>query len=626
MRATKPTFGASLLMLAVALALPACDSQLALTGLPAIAPTGGTRATLTASAAGTTVTIDKPATLPDAVRSAADLKVAIGKALIAVTRDPGGYYAFTVPPGALIDPDVAGAWKVAFVMDDVGSQIVTLQTGSPVLFADPPVLTKPGPAFLVRGLELTLTANTRASAEGYQFAWSYATSGTGPWLPISGQGKVVSWTPPTDGNYFVKVDAVDRATRQSYSTVTPSALVFVTDGDEVITTTPTSGAVERGGSIRLAFNRPTGLAGGDLDYAWSSGPSPQGPWTLISGNAVEVAFQPTTIGSYYIKTEVSSRASNRVNTFITPDAAVFVDESRPIVTAKPSTAVRGERVALNLNLPLQGRGAVSWFYSRTGVSAQGAQWTLLNGTGVTNSLLVNESGTYSFRVDVPDANGAIKTFTTTEPVLSVTEGKPIVTANPGTALRGDRIGLTLNLPAEGPLNWYYGKGGAWSPLTGTDRTNSFVVNEAGTYDFRVDVPDADGAIKTFTTTDPVLNVSEGGIPLVTSDPPNASINRGSSVKLVLNARGVDEANYRYIWYVSTSLSGGWSALPVERARDLAKKIYDWDTVTRARLADGGSMNLLQPAGSYFVRVDASEKSGSKTYTFTSSAPVVTIEN
>ncbi len=520
---------ASILMLA--LALPACDSQLPLTGTPAIPPAVGARATLAASAAGTTVTIDKPGTLPAAVRDAADLKVAIGPALIAVTRDPGGYYAFTVPVGSRIEPDVAGAWKVLFVMDDVASQIVTLQTGSPVLFADPPVLTDPAPALLVRGLELALTANTRAEAAQYQFTWSFGTSAAGPWLPIAGQGKAVAWTPPADGNYFVKVDAVDRATRQSYSTVTPSALVFVTDGDEVITTVPTSGAAERGGTIRLAFNRPAGLGGGDLDYAWSWGPSPHGPWTPISGNAPEVAYRPTAIGSAYIKAEVSSRATNRVTTFVTPDAAVFVDERRPIVTA-----------------------------------------------------------------------------------------------DPGTALRGDRIGLTLNLAATGPVNWYYGKGGAWTPLTGTGRTNSFVVNEAGTYGFRVDVPDADGAIDTFTTTDPVLNVSEGTTPLVTSDPPNSVINRGASVKLVLNARGVDEANYRYIWYVSNSPNGGWSALPVERASDLYKKTYEWQTETRVRLPDGGSRILIQPAGSYFVRVDASEKHGSKTYTFTSSSPVVTIEN
>lgn len=524
--------------LVLVLTLASCDSQFTLTGTPAIAPLGtegAVRAILAVGAAGTSVTIDNPGALPQTVRDAKNLQVAIGTSKVPVTRSAGGYYTFTVPAAARFEPDVAGNWKVIFLMNEVTSQIVTLQTGSPVQFSNPPVLTDPSPAFLVRGLKIKLTANTTASTDKYQFTWSYSAGPTGPWQAIPGQGKDVEWTPPMSGNFIVKVDAVDRATQQSFSTTTPSALVFVTDGDEVITSTPTSGSVERGGTVKLTFNRPSGLKGDDLSYAWSAGPSPQGPWTVINGTGPGLDWQPTNVGSYYIKTEVSSRTTNEVNTFVSPEAVVFVNEGRPIVTANPSTALRGDRVGLTLNLPVT--GSVTWFQSRTG-------------------------------------------------------------AGPGTP---------------------------WQPMSGNGGTNSFLANEAGTYSFRVDVPDSAGAIKTFTTTDPVLNVSEGAEPLITSVPRNAVISKGSNVTLKLNAGGTDETNFRYTWYISTSPTMGWTALPIESAREASLKTYEWETESKVKTPFGTSF-VQQQAGSYFVRVDASEKTGTNTYTFTSSTPVVTIQN
>lgn len=530
-----------LLALVVAAALVAgCESTFNMAGSPAVAPLGqegAVRAILAPGASGTTVTIDNPSALPEAVRAARTLEVAIAGRTLPVTRSPGGYYSFVVPAGTAFNPDVAGNWKVVFVLDDVGSQIVTLLTGSPVQFANPPVLTDPSPGFIVRGLELKLRANTEASIDKYQFTWAYSTTGTAPWMSIPGQGKEVEWTPPQAGNFFVKVDAVDRATQQSYSTVTPSALVFVTDGDEVITTTPTSGAIERGQPVDLAFNRPQGLRGDDLSYAWSVAASSQGPWTTVQGTGPAIQWLPTALGSYYVKTEVSSRSTGEVNTFVTPEAAVFVNEGRPIVTANPSAVLRGDRVGLDLNLTVPGNPPISWFYSRTGAV-----------------------------------------------------------------------------------------GGAWTSLSGTGKANSLVVNEAGTYHFRVDVPDASGAIKTFTTTEPVLNVAEGALPLIQTVPRNNIISQGGNTTLQLNARGVDETNYRYTWFASQSPSGGWMALPIESAREASLKTYDWDTSTEVTLPAGGTQIVMQPAGSYFIRVDAAEKTGSNVYTFTSSSPVVTIQN
>lgn len=527
-----------LTLVLAALVTAGCESTFNMAGQPAVAPLGqeaAVRAILAPGAGGTFVTIDNPRALPAAVQNAGKLEVAIGGAKIPVTRNPGGYYTFSVPAQTAMSPDVAGNWKVVFVLDERESQIVTLQTGSPVQFANPPVLSDPSPAFIVRGLEVKLRANTDASTDKYQFTWSYSTSGSAPWQPIPGQGKEVDWTPPAPGNFFIKVDAVDRQTQQSYSTTTPAALVFVTDGDEVITTTPANGSVDRGQPVSLVFNRPQGLRGEDLSYSWSVGPSPQGPWTLVQGSGTTIQWLPTTVGSYYVKTEVSSRATGEVNTFVSPDAVVFVNEGQPIVTANPSTVLRGDRVNLSLNLPAPSNALVSWFYSRTGAGAA-AQW---------------------------------------------------------------------------------------SPLVGNRNTNSFVVNEAGSYSFRVDMPDAQGAIKSFTTTDPVLNVSEGDTPLITSEPRNAIVKQGAIVTLKLNARGVDDTNYRYTWFVATT-PGAWRALPIDTADEARVPKFDWDTEPRVEVADDVFRINPESPGAYFVRVDAAERNGPAVHTFTSSTPVVTI--
>jgi hypothetical protein len=533
------------LVLVAAIALVGCTSQLTLSATPARPQIDlPVRAVLSQGAAGSLVTIDNPTLLPDAVRNAPSLKVVVGGRNVAVTRNPGGSYSFSLPPGTNTTLDVAGNLRVVFIMNDRDSQIVNLGTGSPIQFDTPPVATDPNPGFIVQGLDVKLHANTQADPAIYQFTWSFSSSAQGPWQPIPGQGKDVSWTPPLPGNYFVKVDAVDRTSQQSYSTITSSAVVFVTDTKEVLATDPPSGTVQRGNAITLKFNRPNGLRGTNLSYAWSAGPSPQGPWAVISGNGPTVSWLPTATGSSYIKAEVSDKDSGKVNTFISPNAIVFVTEGTPIITPSQTSVQRGDQVQLALNIANAGTGPFTWFY------------------GVSGGPSVGGFGSPTW----------------------------IAIANAGSA--GKQI--------------------------------SQIVNEAGSYNYRVDFPDANGNIQSFTTTNPVLNVHEGQAPLITSDPANAVIANGGTVQLKLNARGVDEINYRYTWYAATNPNFGWSALPVTSNNDPKLKVFTWATLVQQHFGNN-TVNQTQAAGSYFIRVDATELHGTATYTFTSAAPVVTIQ-
>lgn len=534
----------SLLHLSLALLLVGCDSQMHLTGTPQLAAlpsSQAVRATAVPGAAGTTITIDDPSVLPSPVRMAADLKAVIGQVSVAVTRMPNGSYVFTIPAGSKPPQDVAGNYEIVFVMDERLSQVVELNTGSPVQFGQPPVQTNPAGGSIALGLDIFLTANiatSTANVDNYQFTWSASTSAQGPWQPIPGQGKQVKWTPAAAGNYFIKIDAVDPASQQVYSTVTPAAVVFVTQPKDIIQTDPTSGAIQRGNAVTVKFNTPSGLTGANLSYAWSYGLTANGPWTTITGSGSQVTWLPTDVGNYFLKADVSNKDTGAVNTFVSPQAVVFVSESKPIVTADHPNAKRGDRINLTLNVPNPGSGPFAWYYART-------------------------SG--------PSTSG----------------GSPSLAGAPGT----------------------------WVPLIGTGSSISTVTTDAGTYNFRVDIPQPDGSVKSFTTTNPVLNVTEP-TPILHTTPAFTSFNPGSSTSLTLEATGVDEVNYHYLWYVSTNPAAGWTSLPFDAGNDQTKKSF---TIT-------GNTTARYPSGSYYARADAIANDGSVTYSFISSAPVFTVTN
>ncbi|MDB5098434.1 MAG: hypothetical protein JWM80_2855 [Cyanobacteria bacterium RYN_339] len=529
----------SLSAVLVALALIGCDSQIHMTATPQLAPITADqaiRATAAVGAGGTAVSIDDPSKLPSAVRMAADLKAAVGTVKVPVTRLPNGSYVFTVPAGTKLAVDVAGNLEIMFVMDDRLSQQITLNTGSPVQFAQPPV--QAVPATLARGLDVVLTANTTAPADTYQFTWNAGTSANGPWTPIPGEGKQVKWTPAAAGNYYLKVDAVNRQNQQSYSSVTPSAVVFVLDPKDVITSTPTSGAIARGDISRLKFNQPLGLTATNATYAWSYGASANGPWQNINGSGDQVDWQPTAVGSYFVKTEVSNKDTGTVNTFVSPQAVVFVSESRPIITADKPITQRGERINLALNVANPGKGPFAWFIARgsnstTGASAGAAaagSWTPLSGTGSSISTIATDAGVFNFRVDIPQTDGSVKSFTTTDPVLNVLETTPLIHSDPPFDVFDSGGSSALVLEAKGVDEtyrylWYLSlnpaQGWTSQPINQvsdlhTKRYNLQSRNTLklvpGSYFARVDATSADGSVTyTFTSSSPVITITNAVI-------------------------------------------------------------------------------------------------------------------
>jgi hypothetical protein len=279
--------------------------------------------------------------------------------------------------------------------------------------------------------------------------------------------------------------------------------------------------------VKLNFNKPTGLTGTNLTYSWAVAPSAQGPWSAVQGEGTSIDWLPTAVGSYFVKVDVTNKDTGAVNSFVTPQATVFVTEGKPIITPSSTTVDRGAKVDLTLNVANPGAGPFTWYYA----TAPG-QWTLFPGNGPNNSLIVNSAGSYNFRVDISQASGGVKTFTTTDPVLNVIEREP----------------------------------------------------------------------------------------LIQTVPINLTVKPGDTVPLVLKATGVDESNYRYVWFYSTNPQLGWTTIPFKNVQDQYKKTFNWETTMTI-----GNTTTSVASGAYYIRVDAIEKTGTATYTFTSSGPVVNIQ-
>lgn len=411
-----------------------------------------------------------------------------------------------------------------------------------------------------------------------------------------------------DGNLRV-VFVMDDRTSEVVTLVTASPIHF---NDPAIATNPSPAYLARGQSVQLTAN--TAADPTRFNFTWSYSSTGQAPWTAIPGNAASVTWLPPTTGPIFLQVAVAD-ATGSVSSYTTPQAAVFVNDGGAPITSSPQLLDRGATSTLTLDLPGAGEGPFSWYWAKaTGGSPQ---WTSLGSGGKTMPFVPTDVGAYVFRVDLPQPTGGLRSFSTTDPALTVVESKPLVTPGSQTIDRGERTGLTLDL-AGGPhtdVTWYYAKDGAtqtWTLMPGNGATNDFVADQAGTYDFRVDTSTADGTVKSFTTTNPVLNVIDTG-PLIVSDPPNDIAPQGGSVTLTLNATGVDETNYKFIWSASTSANGPYNTLPFKTVDDLYTKHFTY------------SIPASFSPGAYYVKVDAIQRTGTATYAFTSGVPVFTVQ-
>lgn len=393
-----------------------------------------------------------------------------------------------------------------------------------------------------------------------------------------------------------------------------------------VTTDPASGAVALGQTVKLTAN--TNAPASQFQFAWSVGASAQGPFQSVPGEGKTIEWTPAAAGNYFVHVDAIDRTTHQTAGATSTQALVLVTSSKDVITTDPAAGfvALGSAVTLNFNAPTGFTGTGLHYAWSQGASPQGP-WTPLNGDAPSIRWTPGAAGNYVVKVDVSDpANGRVSSFVSPSAEVFVGQSTGVITASSTSVERGDAVDLTVNAEsATGPVSWYVAPAGGSALTTSftrivgaTSKTIHYVATDAGSFNFRVDVPQPDGTVASFTTAQPVLNVVET-TPVIQTDPPNEIVRPGSAVTLKLNARGLEEGAWRFVWSVSTNPSFGWTTLPLTNVSDLTKKTTLWRTATPSAASAGTT------PGAYYVKVDASEVSGTRAYTIISSTPVVTVQ-
>ena len=182
----------------------------------------------------------------------------------------------------------------------------------------------------------------------------------------------------------------------------------------------------------------------------------------------------------------------------------------------------------------------------------------------------NVSDCYVNRIDISGCPLLIKAYNNPstpgvvfiydEGATIITEGAPTITTQPKsvTAAAGDSVKFTVKASGSNlTYQWYYKKPSesTWNISSAASaKTATYSVTAKDTYNgysYRCVVSNSYGKATSQTAT---LTVTSASKPVITSQPSNASVSIGNTVKYTVTATG---SNLTYQWYYRTDSSDSW---------------------------------------------------------------------
>jgi hypothetical protein len=379
-----------------------------------------------------------------------------------------------------------------------------------------------------------------------------------------------------------------------------------------ILVTPAAGTIIKGEKINLKANAPED-AKDKFIFNWYYGSASSGPFAPISGTGDSVEWTPPNVGSYFIKLDMIDKTTGISSSYISPVSQVFVTDANNLISVSPgSTVQRGKQATLTANIPNidQTKYDFTWAY------AQSAQGPFLPITGNTKTVnwTPTSSGSFFLKIDALNKeNNQTSTYTTSEAVVFVTENENIITTEPttGNIARGNSVKLNASVPVTGDnlsYGWAYSTtaNGPWQSIPGTAKMVEWNPPVAGSFFVKVDVIDTQSNnVSTFVSPKTIVFVSEPGN-IFRTEPVLANIKRGKFVTVVADIPGTEGKNYQYNWSYSASLSAPFSPIT--------------NTTGDAR---SNSVKWRPPVeGSFYIKVDAVNIENQAVVSFTSTNPVV----
>lgn len=378
----------------------------------------------------------------------------------------------------------------------------------------------PSSGTVLRGKQANFSVNIpNLDPTKYTFSWSVSQSAQGPFSIISGDSQSTDWNTTTSGNYFIKVDVFNKETNENSSYTSSEPILFVTESENIITTTPAQGNIVRGDVLKLSSNATTDQ---NSTYSWFYSSSAQGPWLSIAGAGKDVNWNPPSAGSFFIRTDVSDGTTKNVSTFISPKAVAFVTEASNVFRTNPVIAniKRGSYVSVSADIP--GAAGKNYQYNWSiSSSVNGSFQAIFNASGNSKSNTIKwrpaNEGTYYMKVDAINIeNQQIVSFTSPNPVVFVNELTPLFKTSPDIARITKDQSVDITADIENPVNtvfaWSYGVSsqGPWTSIGGTSSpkvTWDKKAKASGTYFIKLDISDPlDRSITTFVSRSPIIFV------------------------------------------------------------------------------------------------------------------------
>ncbi|OFW03357.1 MAG: hypothetical protein A3G20_05600, partial [Acidobacteria bacterium RIFCSPLOWO2_12_FULL_59_11] len=361
--------------------------------------------------------------------------------------------------------------------------------------------------------------------------WAITAGALPTGLGLAGGTGVISGTPTTAGTFNFTVQVTD-----ANSAVASRALSIVIYSAISVTTTTLSD-----GTVGAPYNQTVNASGGKTPYTWSipSGSLPTG-LALNSGTG-GISGTPTASGTSNFTVQVTD--------------------------ANGATAARALSIAIFSTIAITTTslpdGTVNLAYSQT-LAASGGKtpytWNIISGT-LPAGLSMNSgtgavtgtptsSGASTFTVQVTDANGATATQALTVTIYAAVS---ITTATLPDGTIGAAYSATVNVNGgKNPLVWGLLSGALPTGLALNSSTGAITgtPTASGTYNFSIQVTDANGAIATQAYTVTIY----AAISISTTSLADGTVN--ASYSQTLTALG---GNTPYTWNITVgSLPAGLS--------------------------------------------------------------------
>lgn len=421
---------------------------------------------------------------------------------------------------------------------------------------------------------LKLTATAAGGKTPYQYEFFYKLDTDSDFIPVGTQStsKTVSLLLNEPGDYELKAVITDANGREI--TAVPADPFTIRD-NSVITEFYTNRDNELGhyAGDAITLTAVTDPVKADSTYQFACKQGSKTIWTSAATTAPTATYTPTVGGTYTFTVTVKD-ADGATDTEVISNYKVLTALSaKAVKLSKTSGIILGDTIKITA----AGSGGKSSYQYRFYYKKDGGAFMPVSTSPTTLKTIefvCSATGTYTFYVDIIDANGIVSgnRLDTASPTVQVTN-PPIIKSF--SAVKDQSIGETItgvvyvndtvdliarveDNKGEGVLTYdfYYTQGSNRTAIGSSQTINPRVANEqavaefvppvAGSYSLFVTVTDTAGS----TDTEKIgsYKVLPGGTAKVVQLSKTSGLQVGESIKLTASATG-GKSPYQYLFYV-----------------------------------------------------------------------------